>query len=278
MMNLIKKIHSLLVDSSKNTKAIKPINREKDVESVGPILPEFKDARKAECPNCLKTLSKIPGAKTKCPFCAKYIFVRTRPDNVRVVVTHEEASKIDNEWSIINGVEIRHSNRTDQVFEWERGEKTPVNRFMVMVGNSCDISEGEIFARRKKFKNIDDTLWSLSQEYLLLNKKKNNYDNVISIYSFLESVRVSEDKDTNYLVKLRLYNELLRIKEERIKNGTSDFDIISIMASNWRDDSGQICPKCKELDGKELTLNEALETQPLPPDGCTCKCCGCEYL
>ena len=28
---------------------------------------EPKDERKAECPNCQKTLSRIPGAKTKCP-------------------------------------------------------------------------------------------------------------------------------------------------------------------------------------------------------------------
>ncbi len=65
---------------------------------------EPKDERKAECPNCHKSLSKIPGAKTKCPHCGEFMFVRTRPkDNARVVVTKAEADKIDEEWSIVAG-------------------------------------------------------------------------------------------------------------------------------------------------------------------------------
>jgi len=63
-----------------------------------------KDERKAECPNCHKTLSKIPGAKTKCPHCGEFMFIRTRPkDNARVVVTKAGADKIDEEWSIVAG-------------------------------------------------------------------------------------------------------------------------------------------------------------------------------
>jgi DNA-directed RNA polymerase subunit RPC12/RpoP len=66
--------------------------------------PKQKDDRKAECPNCHKILSKIPGAKTKCPYCDDFMFVRTRPkDNIRVVVTKAEAEKIDEEWTIVAG-------------------------------------------------------------------------------------------------------------------------------------------------------------------------------
>jgi len=63
-----------------------------------------KDERKAECPNCHKALSKIPVAKTKCPHCGEFMFVRTRPkDNARVVVIKAEADKIDEGWSIVAG-------------------------------------------------------------------------------------------------------------------------------------------------------------------------------
>ena len=66
--------------------------------------PETKDERKAECPYCKQVLSKIPGAKTKCPHCGEFMFVRTRPkDNVRVVVTKNEADKIDEDWTIVAG-------------------------------------------------------------------------------------------------------------------------------------------------------------------------------
>jgi predicted RNA-binding Zn-ribbon protein involved in translation (DUF1610 family) len=62
------------------------------------------DRRKAECPYCGQSLSKIPGSKTKCPHCGEFMYVRTQPkDNARVVVTKEQADKIEEEWSIVAG-------------------------------------------------------------------------------------------------------------------------------------------------------------------------------
>lgn len=66
--------------------------------------PEQKDLRVATCPYCKESLKKVPGAKTKCPHCDRYMFVRTRPkDNARVVVTEAEAEQIEEEWSIVAG-------------------------------------------------------------------------------------------------------------------------------------------------------------------------------
>jgi len=65
---------------------------------------EPKDERKAECPYCHQSLSKVPGSKTKCPHCGKFMFVRTRPkDNARIIVTKDEVDKIDEEWAIVAG-------------------------------------------------------------------------------------------------------------------------------------------------------------------------------
>ena len=62
------------------------------------------DARVAACPSCGSVLAKIPGAKTKCPHCGMYMFIRTDPStNSRVVVTAERAEEIDDEWAKING-------------------------------------------------------------------------------------------------------------------------------------------------------------------------------
>jgi len=66
---------------------------------------EPKDERKAECPTCGGTLKKVPGAKTKCPHCNEFMFVRTTPDNVRLVVTKDKADKIDEQWRIENGTQ-----------------------------------------------------------------------------------------------------------------------------------------------------------------------------
>lgn len=72
-------------------------------ESVQPQLPDFEDKRKAKCPYCHHALNKIPGSKTKCPACGKFMYVRTSPKNIRAVVTEEEMDKIEEEWSIFNG-------------------------------------------------------------------------------------------------------------------------------------------------------------------------------
>jgi predicted RNA-binding Zn-ribbon protein involved in translation (DUF1610 family) len=62
------------------------------------------DRRIAACPYCGVALKKVPGAKTKCPECGEYMYVRTDPGiNARVVVTKEEADTIDLEWEVLNG-------------------------------------------------------------------------------------------------------------------------------------------------------------------------------
>lgn len=56
------------------------------------------------CPYCSQTLDKMPGRKKKCPHCGNYIYVRTRPsDNKRVLVTEQDAAKIDEQWMMEHG-------------------------------------------------------------------------------------------------------------------------------------------------------------------------------
>jgi hypothetical protein len=58
------------------------------------------DQRKAECPSFHQTLKKIPGSKTKCPHCGKFMYIRTRPrDQVRVVVNQAGVDKIEADWA-----------------------------------------------------------------------------------------------------------------------------------------------------------------------------------
>lgn len=51
------------------------------------------------CPHCGQFLNKRPTRKTACPYCKKFIFVRTRPiDRQSVLVTEEQAKLLQNEW------------------------------------------------------------------------------------------------------------------------------------------------------------------------------------
>ena len=57
-----------------------------------------KDERKAECPYCKNGLKKVPSAKTKCPACKEFMYVRTRVDGVRAVVTKLQSEEIEKDW------------------------------------------------------------------------------------------------------------------------------------------------------------------------------------
>ena len=85
------------------------------------------DLRKAECPSCHETLKKIPGAKTKCPHCGQYMYVRTRlKDRARIVVTEDEAEKIKEEWAIVGGA---HAEYLAQKKEIENEREVLKHRF-----------------------------------------------------------------------------------------------------------------------------------------------------
>lgn len=75
---------------------------------------ELIGSTEAICPYCLQMLKKFPGRKTKCPHCSEYMFIRTRPsDLVKVVVTKEQAKKIEWQW-----IRRDFTNR-NPVYSWE---------------------------------------------------------------------------------------------------------------------------------------------------------------
>ncbi len=56
----------------------------------------------AVCPYCDNRLVKKPGRKAKCPHCANFIHVRTRPlDNQKVLVTVKQMEAINEQWGIV---------------------------------------------------------------------------------------------------------------------------------------------------------------------------------
>jgi hypothetical protein len=65
---------------------------------------EPKDLRCAKCPSCKQALKKIPAAKTKCPYCHQFLYVRTRPEDcARLVVTGADAKRIETDYQIVAG-------------------------------------------------------------------------------------------------------------------------------------------------------------------------------
>jgi hypothetical protein len=62
------------------------------------------DQRTDVCPNCSGKLAKIPGSKTKCPICGRFVYVRTDPRiNARVCVGEDELEGVDDAIAQANG-------------------------------------------------------------------------------------------------------------------------------------------------------------------------------
>lgn len=100
-MNLLERLHWLEEHSSQSGDIEVLISISESNNDVGEPWP---DERKAECPYCKKKLAKIPGSKTKCVFCSKYMYVRANPfSESRRVVTEEEVELIDDEWARRSG-------------------------------------------------------------------------------------------------------------------------------------------------------------------------------
>ncbi len=76
----------------------------------------------AACPSCGSVLEKRPQRKKKCPACGNYIYVKTRPDDrKKVLTTKEEAERIDKEWAALHEAQ-RISPEDRRVFEETKAE------------------------------------------------------------------------------------------------------------------------------------------------------------
>ncbi len=87
---------------------------------------EWADERVAICPSCSGGLKKVPGAKTKCPNCSEFVYVRTDPrTKSRRVVKEAELEDIEDAWAILNGsYEARQESKRER--EFERGNLASV--------------------------------------------------------------------------------------------------------------------------------------------------------
>jgi len=102
------------------------------IEFSGPQIntSDWPDERIAQCPNCQANLKKVPGAKTKCPECKEYMYVRTDPrTKSRRVVAENEIEPIEREWAKLNGTleeyeaNLIHVANTKKILHAELGRE-----------------------------------------------------------------------------------------------------------------------------------------------------------
>jgi hypothetical protein len=139
----------------------------------------WPDKREAVCPNCEAELLKIPGSKTKCSFCQKYMYVRTDPrTKSRRLVVEAELEPIEEAWAIIGGY---HS----EYLAAKAADAKQQSKMKVELGREPTPYEFEIEKlRRERLANLKDKAFGLYRNTYLEEaqahyKEKNYLDALI---------------------------------------------------------------------------------------------------
>lgn len=192
----------------------------------------------------------MPQRKTKCPFCEKPIFVKRRVDeNIKRLVTKEEADRIQEEWN------ARYSEKS-------------FNSFIDEIG----MGKAYIDQLHVKFKqktgdrySVDDFKIQLINQRIDQLVKKHDYHAVKILYNKLYNILWSKDLDYYHPLKMTCFFELLEYKQGDI------FTSVEISITNP-------CEECKKLDGKIFSLEDMIKDSILPNQKCLKKYCSCVYL
>jgi hypothetical protein len=135
--------------------------------------------------------------------------------------------------------------------------------------NEKDISNTsqQLFKKFGKEPNDNDIIWSLFNQVVL---KTRDYQTLKMIYYEMALFLNEEGKDFFHVLQQSKRMELIVYKQRGVKK-------VEILAAS------NSCEHCQKLNGKILTINEALEEMFIPCEECThiisvahrgfCRCC-----
>lgn len=195
------------------------------------------------CPYCNAFLEKIPKRKTKCPFCTKEIYVRSKQS-----IFFSKLLKYEDALAVDSLIKLENYGINESKFHKKKKELS--SKF----GNEA---------------KSGDIIWGIYNELILNIKDRHSLK---MIYYEMGILMNKEGKDGFALLQQSAKMDLLCFKEEGfIKK-------VRIMIAG--EDS---CEDCKKWDNKVFTLQEALELMPIPERQCShklydekqgfCRCC-----
>ena len=109
---------------------------------------------------------------------------------------------------------------------------------------------------------VNDVIWRALNSIVTSNRDKNDIQNA---FQEMANIARMENKDPTPYLKEAAILELQEIKQ----SGFADY--VTVMTVN----DHLVCEKCRELEGKKIPINEALNNLPIPTecqneDGCRC--------
>jgi hypothetical protein len=208
------------------------------------------------CPYCQGILTDRPKRKKKCPLCGNLIYVRTSPSTrKRRLVTKDEASRIDEEW-----------NRLSFRKEW----LGRLQQFGV-TEEDFDIRKRQLAEKLGKNVRDRDVIWSLFNTSVT---KIRDYGLRRALYYSMALFVDEEVRDPFPLLQESAKMELMMLGRRGRRRR------VQILTAREKS-----CDACRRLEGQRITIEQALETMPIPNTNCgfhlsneQLSFCRCSYV
>jgi len=196
------------------------------------------------CPYCGSKYEVFPKDKKPCPSCGEVVIIKSR-DKIKYLLTEVQAQ----EWVDSKKEQALYKKA---VYYLNMGRIDPEHFHLVRKG-VLDDKGVKIFYVTAAVKILTNN--SL-RRYL-----KRDYEG--AFWTYFAMTHLLRDSGLDYFKTLQLTHEM-KLREMKIKDQhDKDYGWKVKITTNCN------CDACKPLDGKILTLDEALETMPFPSKDCT---------
>jgi hypothetical protein len=196
------------------------------------IANQHQTKERIKCPYCGETLEQKPQRKKKCPFCSNTIYVRSGK-----LVTEKQANEIDKE---------REEER-------EKGYIEDLCERFAFSAEEYQKREQELSGKMGGAKpNQVDVVLSLFNEGIVKRKYAKTGIPYYDVALFLNE----NNKECFHILQQAIKMELKGYQKQEFVTH------VGITSSKG-------CALCEKLDGKIMTVEEALETMPIPNKDCT---------
>ena len=194
------------------------------------------------CPYCGHKYEKFPSSKSKCPACGEKVMVRSR-EKIKRLMTTDQAAAYDQEKK-----ERAHLNKIRNYLSMARldPDELQIVHEQVMEDSGREVS-------------VEDAVMRIIESSLREAKRRKDYE--AATWICFARTHLLRDNDREFFPSLQEWHQmrLMDKQKEALRNRENTKLIVS---------PGCKCVECKKVDGRVLSIDEALRDLPLPVKGC----------
>lgn len=194
------------------------------------------------CPYCGHKYEKFPSSKSKCPACGEQVIMRSR-EKIKRLMTADQAAAYDQEKK-----ERAHLNKMRNYISMARldPDELQIVREQVMEDSGREVS-------------VEDAVMRIIGSSLREAKRRKDYE--AATWICFARTHFLRDNDCEFFPSLQEWHQmrLMDKQKEALRNREETKLIVS---------AGCKCSECAKVNGRILSIPEAIREMPLPVKGC----------